>query len=387
MHAFTLGLAVSISLSELALAALAVALLLEPRSLRRLHWPLLGPMLAFAAWTLVAALASVWPVTSLLTARNLLVLGAFYVVLNTLPDAAAARRFAIVLFVLIAIVSALAIAQVMACPAAPPPWPVLGRFLRKCDRAHAFYSIYMTLAGVLSLVLLAALPRVVNAGRQAVWMMPAWVVGVVGLGLTYVRGAWLAFGAAVLASLFLVSRRIVARLALAAVVLAALFAVPGVLDRVRTLGTLNDNTTLDRLAMIEGGLALVGEHPLLGVGPGGVSALYPEYAPDIAMRRHTSHLHNTPLQLAAERGLPGLAAWLAIYVAFFTQAVAILRALPAARGEDHALVLGCLIAVAAFLAAGLFEYNFGDTEVLLVACALMALPFVVEKDLAATPRP
>lgn len=37
----------------------------------------------------------------------------------------------------------------------------------------------------------------------------------------------------------------------------------------------------------------------------------------------------------------------------------------------------------AFLVAGLFEYNFGDTEVVLVAVALMALPFVVARVLDA----
>jgi O-antigen ligase len=361
-----------------------VALVLGSRAtLGRLRWPLLGPLLTFAAWTLITALASGRPLASLTASKSLLVLGTFYVVLNTLPDAAAARRFTTVLFALIAVVAGLAIAQVWGCPATPPAWPLLGRFLRKCTRAHAFYSIYMTLAGVLTLVLLAALPRLLRAGQPTAWAIPAWIVGVIALGLTYVRGAWIAFGAGALASLVLASRRLVVGLVLGAVVVGVLVAVPGVLDRLHTLGTLQDNTTMDRLAMIEGGLALVRDHPMLGVGPGGVTELYPQYAPAIAMRRHTSHLHNTPLQLAAERGLPGLAAWLAIYVAFFGRALAILRALPAARAEDHALVLGCLIAVAAFLVAGLFEYNFGDTEVLLVACSLMALPFVVEKDVTA----
>src|SRR2546425_841830 len=79
----------------------------------------------------------------------------------------------------------LAVLQVWGCPATPPAWPLLGRLLRKCERAHAFYSIYMTLAGVLTLVLLAALPRVLHARRQAAWMMPGWMVGVIALGLTY----------------------------------------------------------------------------------------------------------------------------------------------------------------------------------------------------------
>jgi len=52
---------------------------------------------------------------------------------------------------------------------------------------------------------------------------------------------------------------------------------------------------------------------------------------------------------------------------------------------ERALVVGALAAVTAFLVAGLFEYNFGDTEVLLVTLSVMALPFVVERDLAGRP--
>ena len=83
-----------------------------------------------------------------------------------------------------------------------------------------------------------------------------------------------------------------------------------------------------------------------------------------------------------ERGLPGLAAWIAIWVGYFGAAWRVFRRVPPANEEARALVLGSIAAIAAFLVAGLFEYNFGDTEVLLVALALMALPFVVERDLA-----
>jgi O-antigen ligase len=385
LGAFTLGLAVSISLAELALAGLALALLLAPRARGRLRWPLAAPVGAFALWTLLSALLSARPLESLVASKGLLVLGTFYVVLNVLPDARAARRFATALFALVAVVALLAIAQVLGCPATPPAWPLVGRFFRKCARAHGFYSIYMTLAGVVTIVMLAILPRLLRAGPQARWMALGWLAGLVALGLTYVRGAWIAFAAGVAASLLLVRQHLLVRLALAAAVVVVLFAVPGARSRLESLGTLQDNTTIDRLAMIEGGLALVRDHPLLGVGVGRVKDLYPSYAPGIAMRRHTSHLHNTPLQIAAERGLPGLAAWLAVYVAFFRGAIAVLRAVPAAREADRALVLGCLLGIGAFLVAGLFEYNFGDTEVLLVACSLMALPFVLDKDRPARP--
>ena len=62
------------------------------------------------------------------------------------------------------------------------------------------------------------------------------------------------------------------------------------------------------------------------------------------------------------------------------------KRVPAANAEALSLVLGSMAAVAAFLLSGLFEYNFGDTEVLLAALAVMALPFVVERDLSGSPQ-
>lgn len=379
----------SISLAEVALVGLAVVCLLRADDVarrERLRWPLLGPLAAFAAWTLVSALASARPVEGLVASKGLLVLvGTFYVVVNVLPDAAAARRFALTLFGLVAVVALLAIVQVAACPPAPPAWPLVGGFLRKCGRARGFFSIYMTLAGVLTPVLLMTLPRLLSGRREPSWVLPGWLVEVLALGLTYVRGAWVAFGAGVMVALVLARPRPrvwIGLVAVAAAILAgALLVAPGELERLRMLGSLQDNTTLDRVAMIEAGLAMVRDHPVVGVGLGGVKALYPAYAPDIAMRHHTSHLHNSPLQIAAERGIPGLVAWLLVFAAFFLRATRVLRAVPPEHANDRALVLGCLAAVGAFLVGGLFEYSFGDTEVLLVVCSLMALPFVVEHDL------
>jgi O-antigen ligase len=160
-------------------------------------------------------------------------------------------------------------------------------------------------------------------------------------------------------------------------------AVPSVRERATTMFDRADATARERLAMLSAGLTLVRAQPMLGVGPGQVKRLYPEYAPPEALRRHTSHLHNTPLQIAVERGLVGLALWLWIFVVFFVRSARVLRRLPAEAAADRALVAGSIAAIAAFLVAGLFEYNFGDTEVLLVALSIMALPFVVERDHAA----
>jgi O-antigen ligase len=53
---------------------------------------------------------------------------------------------------------------------------------------------------------------------------------------------------------------------------------------------------------------MVAERPLFGIGPDLVEARYPIYRHPTAPRYTVPHLHNDLLQLAAERGLPALAA-------------------------------------------------------------------------------
>jgi len=387
--ALIIGLAFSITLSETSLVALATWLVWTRygRLGSRATWPLLVPLLAFAAWSLVSAALSAAPSESLRSTKTLLPLATLWVVFGVIDDAAAARRFVSWLLWALGAVAVVSIVQVATCaptrldaydPSLPP---VVRSVFGKCRRAHGFYSIYMTLGGVLVVALTSMLPVIAAAGRRGIAIAVPWVTSAVALALTLVRGAWLGFGAGILVALAGVRRRWIA-VAAVAVVAAFLVAVPRVRERAETIGDPADATTRERLAMADAGLRMLREHPLTGVGIGGVKRLYPVYAPPQAMRRHTSHLHNTPLQIAVERGLVGLALWLWIFGAFFVRAGGLLRRVPAIGAADRALVIGALAAVTSFLVGGLFEYNFGDTEVLLVTLAVMALPFIVERDLA-----
>ena len=405
LWALTVGLAASITLSETTLVVLAIVLVwtrvtqrrgapppaparaaLPPAAGRPAAWPLLGPLMAFALWTLVTVVASTRPGQSLLASRGLLTLGAFYVVLYALPDTRAAGRFASGLLIAVAVVALASMVQVGFCP---PDGTIdtgigpLRLLMHKCARARGFFSIYMTLAGVLSVVLIGALPRLALGGRRIAWALAAWLAGLLALGLTSVRGAWLGFAVGCAVCALGLRRRWLVLAALALVLAGALVVEPHLLERVKSVGDLANDTARDRLAMLYAGLGLARAHPVTGIGPGQVKNVYPLVAPPEALRRSTSHLHDTPLQIVVERGLPGLATWLAIWVGFFGAAWRVLRRVPPGDEEARALVLGSMAAVAAFLVAGLFEYNFGDTEVLLVALAAMALPFVVERDLEA----
>ena len=384
--ALVIGMAASISLAQIALTALLVWVLLARRAgvLERLDWPLLWPIGAFAVWSAVAALASDWPRDSIFALKSVLTLGTIFVVANALPTADAARRFTTWLILALTGAAVVALVQVASCPgpaATDAGIPVIGKLLRKCARARGFYSIYMTLAGVLAMMLVGALPRLGRLGADARWLGPAWIVGAGALALTYVRGAWVGFViGAVTAAVGLGRRGIIASVAMLASVGVLIAVLPGVRARAETITDPSNPTSRDRLVMLRVGLQLAGNHPLAGIGPGTVKRAYRDVVPPEGIRRSTSHLHNTPLQLLVERGVVGLAAWLWLFAAFFKRACAILVHLPADAAGDRALTLGSLAAIVTFLVAGLFEYNFGDTEVLMVALAMMAVPFALAAD-------
>ena len=124
------------------------------------------------------------------------------------------------------------------------------------------------------------------------------------------------------------------------------------------------------------------ERPLVGWGPGGVKRVYSRFAQPGAFKQSTGHVHNTPLQILAERGALGFAAWLAIWLGFYWHAVGLLKHLEVGRTHERALVAGSIASVTGFLVAGLSEYNFGDSEVVMVAWTVMALPWAVARGLA-----
>jgi O-antigen ligase len=240
----------------------------------------------------------------------------------------------------------------------------------------------MTLAGVLNIALLATLPRVLPGGVRA-WSGPVWLLTALGLAMTYTRGAWIGLGAGAAALLPLTRR---GRLALlAGLVLLPVLFLAGPRDlshRFRSMFDPDEAGIKERVYMWRSGAAMWRERPLLGWGPGGVKREYSRYALPEAFKKRTGHVHNTPLQILVERGVLGLAAWLAIWIAFYRRAIGLLRALDPSRTRARALVAGSIAAVTGFLVAGLSEYNFGDSEVVMVVWAVAALPWAVERTKA-----
>jgi O-antigen ligase len=223
-------------------------------------------------------------------------------------------------------------------------------------------------------VLCAAAARLVFGSRDRLWpalVMPALVVAI---ALTLTRSAWIGMCVGVAVLFLLRNVRLIALLPVA-IALVYMAAPAHVTSRMASTFDLTDPSNRDRMAMARAGAGMIRDFPLTGVGPDMVKHVYAEYRPVDAERPTNPHLHNVPLQIAAERGLPALAIWLAFIA---TLAAALLRQFRQPGGERPLAAAG-LAAIAAMLGAGMFEYNFGDSEFLMVFLVIVTLPFAAAR--------
>jgi hypothetical protein len=145
--------------------------------------------------------------------------------------------------------------------------------------------------------------------------------------------------------------------------------------RARDALTLGDPSSSLRAQVARVGLSRILIHPVFGHGMDAMKLHWNEWG---FPGRDMIHLHSTPLQLAFDRGLPMLAIWLWLMIAFW---VYIARAEKSTRDlsdtNTHGLVLGILGALTGFLASSLVNYNYGDAEAAMLFWFLMGLAMVL----------
>jgi O-antigen ligase len=257
------------------------------------------------------------------------------------------------------------------------------------SRVHGNLGHYMTYSGVIMLVACLAAARVMFRRRDRVWAALVLPAVVVALALTLSRNAWVGACAGI-GTLFLMRDfRLVALLPVVLGLSVAL-APKAVTDRFYSMVSLKlavgasesagstVDSNRDRLAMMLSGLHMIKDKPLTGVGPDMVIQVYPHYRNKLSVQQRNPHLHNVPLQIAAERGLPALAIWCWFVVTLIRDFLARRRS-----SSLPSLAAGGLACVVAMLAAGMFEYNFGDSEFLMLFLVLVTLPYAADR----TPAP
>lgn len=215
----------------------------------------------------------------------------------------------------------------------------------------------------LALVLLARVP----SWRRWLWLLPG-ALFLVTLALTYSRGAWLAVPIGCL--LVVVLAFPWGRWLLVAAVIVALLGV-GLKESAiaRAVNSGHNGTAAQRLNIWNSSLAMIRDHPLVGVGPdnfvhyyaptrkqdrwqhecaAGVGYMQPGAGDEPCL----SHPHNEFLDFWLSTGILGLLAFLWLELVFWVRAAGIWR-----RSRD-VLTLGVMGAMAAGLAHGLVDNSY-----------------------------
>jgi len=346
----------------LGLAIIVWAVLLILRK-RRLELPSFAwPLAAYIVLSLIASALSRDPATSFIDSRDLLLalvipvaMSAFFSSLSLkvglgalLASAAASSGYSLVYYVL---------------HAAPGL------------RVQGFMGHYMTQAGLLALFGAAALALVFFLRDKSRW---AWGLGFVlclpALALTLTRSAWIGL---VAASCFILLLYKPKALVIIPVLIGLFFLVgpKNMKQRALSIFSLRGFSNAERVEYVKAGLKIIGENPLHGTGPDTVDKIfqYPQYGLSEDAKRNV-HLHNNIIQIAAERGLPALAAWLAFLGwALVSLAKLYRRGAP----ELRALAVASMSVMIALFVGGMFEYNFGDSEIACLFYFLLALPFAL----------
>ena len=364
-----------------------LTLLSAPWTARRGLTPVAGPLAAarrallaavglYVVFLLVAIAASYDPAKSLRATSELFTLATLGLGLVLVRGERQARRVVDGLVVVGALAAVWGLAQTLV------GYGELDR------RIRGPFSHWMTFSGFLllcDLLLVAALlfprdgpwSRAVGSRRALVaraWRWAGFAAINAALLGSLTRSVWVALAAALVVAVGLRKARALALVPVAATAFVLLAPVP-LVARALSIADLSDPSNYDRLCMAEASLYMIAERPLTGLGPEMVEERYPIYRPPTAPRYWVPHLHDSFLQLAAERGLPALAAYLAMTAAALAAAWIGFRREGGRAGPRADLWLGALLALVAFNVAGLFENNWGDTEVQRLVLFVMALPF------------
>jgi hypothetical protein len=367
------------------------------RSWNQLRWPLWIPFTGFALASILAVMTALDPLKSFEHLKRLFEMVLFFLILNSLsdPDLKASlqallnkaketrlgqflmgkpetitllstRNFFIGLLVFSASLSAvIGIIQVAM------------KGLSIHHRVSGTLSIYMTFAGLLMQAALVTVAYLLFRNGKNKWAWSALLLMIVALSLTLTRQAWLGFGSGLLILLAFRKPIWVTLLPVFATLVFWVSPLP-IKERIKSIANLDDTTFQERLSMWRLGWEIYKDYPVTGCGFHCLLKVRKDYPEHKNISRGYRTLHSNPVQLAVDTGTIGVLAWLFLWLSFLGRTYFMVLGRTSSSDDDPPdrwVLLASLSAVIAFLAGGLFETNFYDSEVVMLTYFIMALPF------------
>lgn len=258
-------------------------------------------------------------------------------------------------------------------------------------RITGFESHWMTYGALQLSVLSLLLAQLFFSNRR----MPRWAYASIIILLTaillgWTRSIWLA---TIPATLYLIwfwrpKMMFIVPVALA---LAFLVSPPATRARIDSIFVPHGDTDSNRHRYVTfwTGVEMTKAHPWFGIGPEQIRRQFDSYVPSYIRRPlpvgYYGHLHNIYVQYSAERGIPALVflLWL-IGQAVSDYGRGIVR-VGRVRSQQLFILHGAIAVIIGVLVGGIFEYNLGDSEVLMMFVSVIGLGYAALRNLDALP--
>ena len=244
---------------------------------------------------------------------------------------------------------------------------------RPWARIEGFMGQVMTQGGLLLLFSCMALSMLLFTKDKIryLWGL-GFLLSLFALILTQTRSAWVGLVIASSLILLLYKPRAIVIVPLA-IGLFYLVSPQPIKRRALSIFSLKDSSNRIRIEYMRAGIKIIKDYPFFGTGPDTVDIVFqnPKYELSEGAKKFP-HLHNNILQTGAERGIPTLLAWLSFMIWTFISLIKLLK------NKDptlYPLTIAALAAVLALFTAGLFEYNFADSEITMLFLYMITIPF------------
>ena len=354
----------SIAISQISLSILVLlfaALCILDRSFWPDRLPIALPLAVFLLISVISSLLSGDPADAFGNMKNYLLFVTVWLAASLAADRKVRERIYIVLLISGAGSALYGIIIYL-----------MGKGRGGLHRTPGTFSNEMTFGGIMMLLLslyvaVSIAPRIPK--KMRIFSMAAAAVSFGALVLTQTRSSWLAMFVSGIVILTVLRRRWIP-VYLAVLTALVLLGPSAYRERISTMFDPQFRTNIQRINMIRGGTSIFREHPVIGTGPVDLGDIYREHMPPGAVYVH-GHMHNIFLHVAVTLGATGLAAFVWLLAAMFRIVGRNLRLdLPP---PDRALVAGSLGAMTGFIVNGMFDWNFGDAEVLTMMLIIVGL--------------
>lgn len=145
-------------------------------------------------------------------------------------------------------------------------------------------------------------------------------------------------------------------------------------DRILSIFDISHPSNETRISMWKAGLKIFTDHPLFGTGDNNIIDIYNNYKSPGDPEGH-SHFHSNVMMILVTTGITGYITITGYFISMLTSQIKIFK--KTMIQIEKQIIIGTILAFISYHIAGIFEWSFGDHEVMTVFFFLMSFPYII----------